>query len=42
MPKVSAKHVQRRIAELDTQYTVAQPSHYRSWWHWRENGCRLL
>jgi hypothetical protein len=25
MPKVSAKHVQRRIAELDAQYTVAQP-----------------
>ena len=25
MPKVSAKHVQRRIAELDAKYTVAQP-----------------
>ena len=25
MPKVSAKQVQRRIAELDAQYTVAQP-----------------
>ena len=25
MPKVSAKHVQRRIADLDAQYTVAQP-----------------
>ena len=25
MPKVSTKHVQRRIAELDAQYTVAQP-----------------
>jgi hypothetical protein len=25
MPKVSAKYVQRRIAELDAQYTVAQP-----------------
>jgi len=25
MPKVSAKHVQRRIAELDAQYTIAQP-----------------
>ena len=24
MPKVSAKQVQRRIAELDAQYTVAQ------------------
>jgi hypothetical protein len=27
MPKVSAKHVQRRIAELDAQYIVAQPKH---------------
>ena len=27
MPKVSAKQVQRRIAELDAQYTVAQPKH---------------
>ena len=26
MPKVS-KQVQRRIAELDAQYTVAQPKH---------------
>ena len=26
MPKVSAKQVQRRIAELDAQYTVAQPN----------------
>jgi hypothetical protein len=25
MPKVSTKHVQRRIAELDAKYTVAQP-----------------
>ena len=25
MPKVSTEHVQRRIAELDAQYTVAQP-----------------
>ena len=25
MPKFSAKQVQRRIAELDAQYTVAQP-----------------
>jgi hypothetical protein len=25
MPKVSAKYVQRRIAKLDAQYTVAQP-----------------
>jgi hypothetical protein len=25
MPKVSTKHVQRRIADLDAQYTVAQP-----------------
>jgi hypothetical protein len=25
MPKVSAKQVQRRIAELDAQYTVAEP-----------------
>ena len=25
MPKVSTKHVQRRIAELDAQYTVPQP-----------------
>ena len=25
MPKVSAKQVQRRIAELDAKYTVAQP-----------------
>jgi hypothetical protein len=25
MPKVSTKQVQRRIAELDAQYTVAQP-----------------
>ncbi len=25
MPKVSNKQVQRRIAELDAQYTVAQP-----------------
>jgi hypothetical protein len=25
MPKVSAKQVQRRIAALDAQYTVAQP-----------------
>jgi hypothetical protein len=25
MPKVSTKHVQRRIAELHLQYTVAQP-----------------
>jgi hypothetical protein len=25
MPQVSAKQVQRRIAELDAQYTVAQP-----------------
>ena len=25
MPKVSAKQVQRRIAELDAQYTLAQP-----------------
>ena len=25
MPKVSTKHVQRRIAELDAQYTVAKP-----------------
>ena len=25
MPKVSAKEVQRRIAELDAKYTVAQP-----------------
>ena len=25
MPKVSTRHVQRRIAELDAQYTVAQP-----------------
>jgi hypothetical protein len=25
MPKVSAKQVQRRIAELDAQYTVAKP-----------------
>ena len=25
MPKVSAKLVQRRIAELDAQYTVPQP-----------------
>jgi hypothetical protein len=25
MPKVSAKQVQRRIAELDAQYTIAQP-----------------
>jgi hypothetical protein len=25
MPKVSAKQVQRRITELDAQYTVAQP-----------------
>jgi hypothetical protein len=24
MPKVSAKHVQRRIAELDAQYTVVR------------------
>ena len=30
MPKVSAKHVQRRIAELDAQYTVAQTK--RSGW----------
>ena len=29
MPKVSAKQVQRRIAELDAQYTVAQPKHTR-------------
>ena len=27
MPKVSTKHVQRRIAELDAQYTVARPKH---------------
>ena len=25
MPKVSTKHVQRRIAELDAEYTIAQP-----------------
>jgi hypothetical protein len=25
MPKVSTKQVQRRIAELDAQYTLAQP-----------------
>ena len=25
MPKVSARQVQRRISELDAQYTVAQP-----------------
>ena len=25
MPKVSTKQVQRRIAELDAQYTIAQP-----------------
>ena len=25
MPKVSTKHVRRRIAELDAQYTVTQP-----------------
>ena len=25
MPKVSTEQVQRRIAELDAQYTVAQP-----------------
>lgn len=25
MPKVSAKHVQRRIVDLDARYTVAQP-----------------
>ncbi len=25
MPKVSTKQVQRRIADLDAQYTVAQP-----------------
>ena len=25
MPKVSTKQVQRRIAELDAKYTVAQP-----------------
>ena len=31
MPKVSAKHVQRRIADLDAQYTVAQTK--RSGWH---------
>ena len=30
MPKVSAKHVQRRIADLDAQYTVAQTT--RSGW----------
>ena len=30
MPKVSAKHVQRRIADLDAQYTVAQTK--RSGW----------
>ena len=30
MPKVSAKQVQRRIAELDAQYTVAQTK--RSGW----------
>jgi hypothetical protein len=29
MPKVSAKQVQRRIAELDAQYTVAQPKRPR-------------
>ena len=27
MPKVSTKQVQRRIAELDAQYTVAQTKH---------------
>jgi hypothetical protein len=25
MPKVSTKHVQRRIADLDAQYTLTQP-----------------
>jgi hypothetical protein len=30
MRKVSAKHVQRRIAELDAQYTISQPK--RSGW----------
>ena len=27
MPKVSAKQVQRRIAELDAQYTVSEAKH---------------
>ena len=25
MPRLSARHVQRRIADLDAQYTAAQP-----------------
>jgi len=29
MPKVSVKEFQRRIAELDSQYTVAQPKRPR-------------
>ena len=30
MPKVSAKEFQRRIAELDTQYSVAEPKRHRT------------